>query len=242
MDEWIGVFRSSTAGAGPSAPSSSPSKKKDRSGQVEQEPASAKDRPPTKTETDALFPDATIADAIELDRAVDRLHQVLRCILEQGIAPHPVPPMTSRRPAARVAHLVWLVDQIGRIKRPIDTDLLRKAKRRADQIDRIMSVYSRPVRMVEKPVVCRSHQRAGLTAEVAQRYSRLQLCMWCGEFRAHNDELPDPELVEMHDRGIRITPAILREHALRKRAERKGHRRSSKKSDASRRGVAPRRR
>ena len=62
---------------------------------------------------------------------------------------------------------------------------------------------------------CHAHQRAGLAAAVDPSYRRHYLCRWCGDFRSTYGTPPPPKVVTLHDRGIRMTPSILKRHGIR---------------------------
>lgn len=62
---------------------------------------------------------------------------------------------------------------------------------------------------------CHAHAAAKLEAEVDKRYRRHHLCAWCWGFRQIHGVNPPPELVRLHDRGVKMSATILRRHGIR---------------------------
>lgn len=62
---------------------------------------------------------------------------------------------------------------------------------------------------------CHAHAAAGLEAEISPNFRRFHLCEWCGRQRSMDGTNPVPAIVRMHDRGIKITPAIKRRHGVK---------------------------
>jgi hypothetical protein len=56
---------------------------------------------------------------------------------------------------------------------------------------------------------CRSHLRIGAKEPRSDKYPKLGLCRWCGDFQAGEGFLPTPVLLEMHRDGRRVTSATI---------------------------------
>jgi hypothetical protein len=208
LHEWTGEFPASTSDA---PPDSSPASTEGPETRVKL----------TKVESDAANPDEArralvriyiIIDALVLD--TERLARAAHV----GAIPAP-----DDRLAARLAYIVWQVNQCVRVTPPkTETDRAQTAVAHVNELAGICERYRPPMARTKPVDVCHAHDRANLESGIDSKYRRWHLCRWCGDFRMTHGVNPPPKLVRLHDRGISMTTSLLRSAGVRPVKNRRG--------------------
>jgi hypothetical protein len=198
LEQWTGEYRSSVIGA---APDSSPPAFRDETA-VEL----------TSVERQALRPD-------KATYTLEQMHSTLVRVAGDGRSmwgridgtPIPEPANTD---AALLAVMMWAVRRADKDRNAVSSATLRPMRGSMTYLAGLCKIHLPPP-ATKIADACHAHAAAGLDAEISPNFRRLHLCEWCGRFRANEGVNPIPALVRLHDRGIKITPAIKRRHGVK---------------------------
>lgn len=116
--------------------------------------------------------------------------------------------------AARMAVMMWAARHIGRHPNAVGSRDVRRFVRQLEHLDSMCRIHMPPPATIIVDC-CHAHQSAHLEESVAANYRRQHLCRWCGDFRATYGVNPTPNLVRLHDRGIKITSTIVRREGIK---------------------------
>jgi hypothetical protein len=202
LHEWTGEYRSTTVGA---APDSSPAPLNDQSDTVTL----------SKLEQGALEPDEARRSLVRIYVVVDTLVDVSEYLAERVDA-EPI-----SRPDDRMnSKLVYIAWQFAEIRQTLPpTSEMQHVKTSSHLVDELANMCDR-YRPVTRPVlidICHAHEVAGGDATIDAHYRKQHLCRWCGDFRAMHGVNPPPQLVRLHDRGLKITTSMLRSAGVKQK-------------------------
>ena len=172
-------------------------------------------------------PDMAVATTVERqalssDKAVvmlERMHRSLMGVAFCGRrlwatvdgAAIPEPATTD---AALLAVMMWSVRRADKDRALASNNKVDKLRGSMQHLAGMCSIYLPPpaTKIVD---ACHAHAAAKLEAEVDPRYRKLHLCDWCYRFRLVHGVNPPPNLVKLHDRGIKMSATILRREGIK---------------------------
>ena len=202
LDEWTGEFPASTSGAPPAEATGT-------SFDIDDDPVKL-----TKVEADADRPDRARLAMVRTFELVDLL--VIDATLLGNSLGGDVLPAPVERMSARLAFIQWQMNKVraGRLHKK-QTGRLEHAAGLGNELWSICTTYRPAPELTLRIDICHAHERAGGDSSIDARYRRQHLCRWCGEFRALYGINPPPKAVKMHDKGQKVTPAVLRQFGVR---------------------------
>ena len=193
LEAWTGEYPASTIGAAPSTSRSEPS-------------------------DDVTVPLTTVErQAISHDLAANTLAMMTQRLADMadtgratwadidGVA-MPTPADTD---AAHMAVMMWTVRRCVRDRHAVTLGRLGPFVGNLRWLEATCRIHLPPPATIIVDC-CHAHAAAKLESEVDGRFRRHHLCGWCGKFRALHGVNPPPELVRLHDRGIKMSATILR--------------------------------
>lgn len=123
-------------------------------------------------------------------------------------------PEPADRDTARLAIVMWTVRRTQRDPHAIPPNQLDTYARQLRQLANLCHHHQPP----NRPAIidaCHAHKNANLDTPIDPHYRRWHLCRWCGDFRTLHHTNPPAKLVRLHDRGIRMTTALLRNAGIK---------------------------
>jgi len=198
LEEWTGEYPASTIGAAPPTSRSEPS---------DDDPVSL-----TTVERQALTQDAAANTLASMRERLSVMATVGRTVW--GIidgAPIPQPANTE---AAHLAVMMWTVRRIGRDRRALTLGQIQPFPAHLRWLEATCRIHMPPPKTTIVDC-CHAHAAANLEAEVSRNFRRHHLCDWCGKFRAIHSVNPPPDIVRLHDRGIKMSATILRRAGIK---------------------------
>lgn len=200
LEEWMGGHRSTVIGASPPT-----------GGGPREWYEGDEDVALTTVERQAMTRDHATRIHAALRRSLERAADEGRWLWQRVGHDIPDPVGTD---TARLAVMMWAARHIARHPRLVGSRDIERFVRQLERLDDLCRIHLPPpaATIVD---CCHAHQAARLEEPVAPSYRRHHLCRWCGEFRATYGVNPTPNLVRLHDRGIKITTSIVRREGIK---------------------------